>query len=224
MSKPSLLRRAYDASYGRLFAACYDRALSHSEESELGEDRDAIVGSAAGRVLEIGAGTGLNLAHYGDAVTELVLSEPFPPMAARLRARVAEDRRDATIVDAAGESLPFADRSFDAVISTLVLCTVDDQQATLAEIGRVLRPGGRLHFLEHVRAHDDERLARWQDRLHGPWYAFGHGCHCNRDTEAEIGRSPLVIDRIDRTRMRDVPPLVRPMIMGSALLPDDGSD
>lgn len=212
---PSPLRRAYDATYGRLFAAFYDRALSHSEESELGEDRDQIVGGATGSVLEIGAGTGLNLGHYRDSVAELVLSEPFEPMAARLRAKLDDSGREAEIVDAAAEALPFDDDRFDTVVATLVLCTVGDQRAALAEVSRVLKPDGRLLFLEHVRA-EDERLARWQDRLHGPWYAFGHGCHCNRDTESAIVRSGLEIERIERTRMNGVPPLVRPMIMGSA--------
>jgi ubiquinone/menaquinone biosynthesis C-methylase UbiE len=217
MAKRSLLRRAYDATYGRLFAACYDPVLSHSEEGELGEHRDEVIARAAGRVLEIGAGTGLNLAHYRDGVTELVLSEPFDPMAAKLRAKLTADGHGARVVDAAAEQLPFEADSFDVVVSTLVLCTVDDQEAALNEVARVLRPGGRLLFIEHVRA-SEERLARWQDRLHGPWFAFGHGCHCNRDTEAAIERSPLGIESIERRQMTAVPPLVRPMIMGSALL------
>lgn len=217
MRQRSLIRRAYDATYGRLFAALYDRALSHSEETELGEYREEMVSHANGRVLEIGAGTGINLTHYGDGVGDLVLSEPFGPMAARLRAKLGSNGPRAEVVEAPAEQLPFDPDSFDVVVSTLVLCTVDDQEAALAETARVLRPGGRLLFIEHVRS-SEERLARWQDRLHGPWFAFGHGCHCNRDTEAAIERSPLAIERVERHQMTAVPPLVRPMIMGSALL------
>jgi ubiquinone/menaquinone biosynthesis C-methylase UbiE len=217
MAERSPLRKAYDATYGRLFAALYDRALSHSEETELGEHRDEVVAQAKGRVLEIGAGTGLNLTHYGDDVDDLVLSEPFGPMAAKLRAKLGADGPGAEVVAAPAERLPFDPDSFDTVVSTLVLCTVDDQEAALEEAARVLRPGGRLLFIEHVRS-NEERLARWQDRLHGPWFAFGHGCHCNRDTEAAIERSPLAIERLERQQMTAVPPLVRPMIMGSALL------
>lgn len=218
MARRSPIRRAYDATYGRLFAAFYDRALSHAEQEELGDHREEVVAQASGRVLEIGAGTGLNLTHYGDGVSDLVLSEPFGPMATRLRAKLGANGPAADVVEASAERLPFEDDSFDAVISTLVLCTVDDQEAALAEAARVLRPGGRLLFIEHVRA-DEGRLARWQDRLHGPWFALGHGCHCNRDTEAAIDRSPLVIERIERQRMSELPPLVRPTIKGSAALP-----
>ena len=94
------------------------------------------------------------------------------------------------MIEAPAESLPFEDDSFDTVALTLVLCTVPDPPAALREIARVLKPGGRFLFLEHVRA-DEPKLARWQDRLHGPWYLFGDGCHCNRDTLATIEGSPL---------------------------------
>lgn len=216
----SPVRRAYDATYGRLFATFYDRMLAKAEAGPLGEGRAEIVGAASGRTLELGAGTGLNLAHYGDAVTELVLTEPFGPMAARLRDRLAASDtpgREASVIEAPAEALPFEDDSFDSVVATLVLCTVTDQKAALAEIARVLRPGGRLHFFEHVRAETSGR-ARAQNLLHGPWYAIGHGCHCNRDTAATLERSPLGIERLERGEISELGPLVKPVIRGSAVL------
>ena len=115
------------------------------------------------------------------------------------------------MVEAPGEALPFPDDSFDTVALTLVLCTVPDPAAALREIARVLKPGGRFLFLEHVRA-DDPGLAKWQDRLHGPWYVFGHGCHCNRDTLATLKSSPLEVERADRGAIPKSPPLVRPLL------------
>jgi SAM-dependent methyltransferase len=120
------------------------------------------------------------------------------------------------VIEAPGEDLPFDDSSFDTVTLTLVLCTVPDPPAALREVSRVLRPGGRLLFLEHVRA-EDSGLARWQDRLHGAWYLFGNGCHCNRDTLSAIDGSPLELERAERGEVPGAVPLVRPMVTGSAL-------
>ena len=119
-------------------------------------------------------------------------------MTKQLRAKAGGGGRAAEVVEAPGERLPFADESFDTAVGTLVLCTVPDHAATLAEIARVLKPGGRLLFLEHVRA-EEAGLARWQDRLERPWRFLGDGCHCNRDTVATIAASPLR-DRGDRAR------------------------
>lgn len=218
MAEKSAIRKAYDKSYGRLFAAIYDRMLAGAEEAELGEQRGRVVSRAKGRTLEIGAGTGLNLPRYGEGVSELVLTEPFEPMARRLRERQAELGRAAEVVETPAEKLPFEDASFDTVIATLVLCTVDDQARTLAEIGRVLRPGGALHLLEHVRA-ETPGMARAQDILHWPWFAFGHGCHCNRDTAAALEASPLRIEQLERRKVPGLAPIVAPMIVASAALP-----
>jgi ubiquinone/menaquinone biosynthesis C-methylase UbiE len=212
-----VLRAVYDATWGRAFAWGFDRFQQASEEAGMRDRRAELVAQAGGRTLEIGAGTGANVDLYPDAVTALVLTEPFSPMAAQLRKRLARSRRAGTaeVVEVPAEKLPFPADSFDSVACTLVLCSVDDPAATLAEIARVLRPGGRFLFLEHVRAPDPD-LARWQDRLHGPWYLFGHGCHCNRDTLAAIEASSLG-DTVTRTgEIPKVPALVRPMLVGVA--------
>jgi ubiquinone/menaquinone biosynthesis C-methylase UbiE len=212
-----LIRRAYDASYGRLFAALYDRMLAKAEAEELGRYRAEVVGRARGRTLEIGAGTGHNLDHYGPEVGELVLTEPFGPMAARLRRRLAELGRAGEVLEVPAERLPFGSDEFDTVVCTLVLCTVDDQATSLGELARVLKPGGSLLFVEHVRA-DTPGLARAQDLLHGPWYVFGHGCHCNRDTVAAIERSPLAIRSLERGELPGMAPIVKPLVTGEATL------
>lgn len=214
----SPLRRAYDASWGRMFAAGYDRALAATEEAGLRERRRELIAGASGRTLELGAGTGLNLEHYPDAVTELTLTEPFGPMARRLRERVAVGGRSARVIEAPAERLPIDDDSIDTVVVTLVLCTVGDVNAALAEIARVLRPGGRMLFLEHVRSSEPD-LARWQDRLERPWRFVGHDCHCNRDTLASIEGSPLELANVEHGQMPKAAPIVRPLVQGSALAP-----
>jgi SAM-dependent methyltransferase len=210
-----MLKRAYDATWGRAFALGYDRLLAPSEEAGLGEERRKLLAQASGRTLEIGAGTGVNLQHYPPAVSELLLTEPFGPMFAQLREKASASGRPAEVIQAPGESLPLADHSFDTVVLTLVLCTTPDPQAVLREVARVLRPGGLFLFLEHVRA-EQPRLARWQNRLERPWMFFGHGCHCNRDTLATIEASSLEVQGAARGTIPKAAPLVRPMISGSA--------
>jgi ubiquinone/menaquinone biosynthesis C-methylase UbiE len=212
----SAMQRAYDATWGRMFAAGYDRMLAASEEAGLREWRRELLAEASGRTLELGAGTGVNLELYPQAVTELILTEPFEPMARRLRERLAASAREASVVVAPAELLPVEDASIDTVVVTLVLCTVADPAATLAEVQRVLRPGGRLLFLEHVRA-EDPALARWQDRLERPWRFVGHGCHCNRDTVATIESSPLELERVERGRVPKAAGIVKPLAQGVAV-------
>jgi SAM-dependent methyltransferase len=203
------------SAYGSLFARIYDPFLAWGERAGMRQLRRRVLAPARGRVLEIGAGTGLNLPLYPAAVASLTLTEPDPAMAAKLRGGRAAQARSAEVVEAPAEDLPFEDGAFDTVVSTLVLCTVDDQPGALAEIRRVLAPGGTLLFLEHVRA-DGGALERWQDRLHGPWHAFGYGCHCNRDTEAGIAAAGFAVDRLEHGRWRRMPPIVAPLIMGAA--------
>lgn len=204
----------------RLFAAMYDRMMVASEEAGLRERRREVVSRARGRVLEIGAGTGLNLAHYGPEVTQLVLTEPEEPMARRLRERLHAVEAAAPAVAAAevvvtgAERLPFDDGAFDSVVSTLVLCTVTDPQQATAEIRRVLAPGGQLLLFEHVRA-DDPGLAKWQDRLERPWHWVARGCHPNRDVAALL-RSAGFDVQVEPSRIPKAAPLVKPAITGTA--------
>jgi ubiquinone/menaquinone biosynthesis C-methylase UbiE len=208
--------RIYDATWGRAFAALYDRFLEGTEEAGLRDVRREVLAGASGRTIDIGAGTGVNLELFPEAVTDLVLAEPDPHMAKRLRRRLGESSRQAEQVVAPAESLPFEDSSFDTAAFTLVLCTVPDPRAALAEAARVLRPGGRLLFVEHVRS-EDPGLARWQDRLERPWRFIGDGCHCNRDTVASIEAAPFTLESVERGVLPKAPPLVRPLVRGSAV-------
>ena len=197
-------------------ARFYDVFLALSERRGMRTRRRALLAGAHGRVLEIGAGTGLNIDHYPAAVDELVLTEPEPGMCWRLQQRAVASGRDATVVQAGAEDLPFADGSFDAVVSTMVLCTVPDPAAAMAEIRRLLRPGGRLLFIEHVRADDEPRLARWQDRLEAPWRVFGEGCRCNQPTLRLLDEAGLRPTRLGHDRWRGMPRIVAPLVMGEA--------
>jgi ubiquinone/menaquinone biosynthesis C-methylase UbiE len=208
--------RIYDATWGRAFSALYDSGLKAVEEAGLRDMRAELLAGAGGRVVELGAGTGANLEHYPD-VEELVLAEPDPHMTKRLRIRLTTSGRAATIVEAPAERLPLEPASFDTAVVTLVLCTVPDPAAAIAEIARVLKPGGRLLFIEHVRA-EDPRLARWQDRLEKPWRFLADGCHCNRDTEAMISDSRFELTEIEHDHTPKALPLVDPLIRGSAAL------
>jgi ubiquinone/menaquinone biosynthesis C-methylase UbiE len=209
--------RIYDATWGRAFAAIYDRGLQATEEAGLRQMRRELLAGAGGRVLEIGAGTGANLDLYPDGVEELVLLEPDPHMAKRLRAKLAEADRTATVVESPAERVPYEDASFDTAVATLVLCTVPDPEAALAEASRVLRPGGKLLFVEHVRS-ENPGLAHWQDRLERPWRFLGDGCHCNRDTVATIEAAQFELEEIQRGRMPKAPPIVTPLAFGSAVV------
>lgn len=211
--------RLYDATWGRLFAATYDRGLKATEEGGLRQMRAELLAGAGGRTIELGAGTGVNLDLYPETVTELVLTEPGPHMAKRLRARVAESMREAEVVEAPAERLPFESASFDTAVATLVLCTVPDPVTTVAELARVLKPGGKLLFVEHVRA-EDPAGAVWQDRLERPWRFFADGCHCNRDTLAMLAASRFELGQVEHGRTPKAPPIVRPLIRGSAVLRD----
>ena len=201
--------------WGWAFAAGYDRVMAGPEKAALGRHRAALIARARGSVLEIGGGTGANLPFYGKEVEELIITEPEEPMARRLERKLAGYSLPIRVVDARAEELPFDEESFDFVVSTLVLCTVDDQARALDEIHRVLKPSGQLVFLEHVRS-DDPRLSRWQDRLHGVQVRVGHGCHCNRSTLENIERASFSIAELEHDRIRRAPPIVRPLIAGVA--------
>jgi ubiquinone/menaquinone biosynthesis C-methylase UbiE len=200
--------------WSRLVAAIYDPSLALGERRGMRDRRQRLLRGARGTVLEIGAGTGLNLTHYPDELDALVLSEPLDPMARRIESRIRQTGVDASVLRAGAESLPLETASVDTVVSTLVLCTVPDPEAALSEIRRVLRPSGRLLFVEHVRA-DTTRRSRWQNRLAGPWRAFAAGCRCNQETLEMIERV-LHVRRLDREDWLGMPGIVRPLIIGEA--------
>ena len=214
---PAPVGRIYDATWGRGFAALYDVGLRATEEAGLREMRRQLLEGVRGRVLDVGAGTGANIGLFGPQASEIVFCEPDPHMAKRLRRKLSASGRGGSVVEAPAERLPFEDASFDTAVFTLVLCTVPDPAAALAEVARVLRPGGRLLFVEHVRA-EDPGLARWQDRLERPWHFFADGCHCNRDTVSTIESSALTLEHVERAEMPKSPPVVKPLAMGSATL------
>jgi ubiquinone/menaquinone biosynthesis C-methylase UbiE len=218
--------KVYDATWGRAFARFYDRALKATEENGLGAMRAELLAGARGRVIEIGAGTGVNIDLYGDGIEDLTLAEPDPHMAARLRARLetgegahagAAVQAPKHLIEAPAEALPFADDTFDTAVATLVLCTIPDPVAAIAELARVLKPGGRLLFIEHVRSDDPDR-ARWQDRLEKPWRFMADGCYCNRDTEAMLSGSVFQVETVEHGKMPKAMPIVRPLIRGTAVL------
>ena len=204
------------SALGRFVPRLYDLTMASVERAGLREQRRALLAEARGRTLELGAGTGANLALYGDAVTELVLTDPVGPMVGALEKAVLAAARPATVVRARAAELPFADDRFDTVVATLVLCTVPDAAAALAEIDRVLAPGGRFLFLEHVRS-ADARVARWQDRWNPVQNVVGGGCNGNRDTAAVLAASALGVERCDAGRLPRAPAVLRPTITGAAV-------
>jgi len=180
-----------------LFARLYAR-MAAKETAEVLEHRRQLLAGLSGRVLEVGAGSGVNFAHYPPEVNEVIAVEPEP----YLRALARDAARSATVrvsvIDGAAEHLPVEDESCDAAVAALVLCSVADQRRALGELRRVLRPGGELRFYEHVRSHKTG-IARSQeavDRLFWP-RAFGN-CHTARDTPAAIERAGFVIERQER--------------------------
>jgi ubiquinone/menaquinone biosynthesis C-methylase UbiE len=201
--------------YERFSARIYDPFVWLGEKRGMAGRRRELLAAARGRVLEIGAGTGLNLRHYPAEIDELVLSEPVPSMARRLERRAVKRTEQPRVVVAPAERLPFPDDAFDTVVSTLVLCTVHEPDHALAEIRRVLKPGGSLLFIEHVRS-DTERWARWQDRLARPWAAFASGCRCNRNTLELVEASGLRLADVHRAKWGGMPSVVRPLAIGNA--------
>lgn len=198
--------------YAPVFTAIYDPLLAWGERTGMRDLRREVLFAATGEVLELGAGTGLNINVYPPTVASLTLTEPEASMVKRLQHLDGHPR----VVQAGAENLPFDDDAFDTVVSTLVLCTVEDPDQALREVRRVLRPGGTLLLIEHVRS-SRPRLARIQDRLHRPWRAIGYGCNCNRDTTKALRSAGF-----DTTGLRDaqwprMPAIVRPLIAGPAL-------
>ncbi len=204
-----------------LFARVYDRAVAKTEEACFQAWRADLLSGLSGTVVELGAGTGANLAHYPASVERLVVTEPEPAMLAQLRDRLdrVADGVDVEVQRAAASSIPVGDDEADAVVVTLVLCSVPEPAAVLAEIRRVLRPGGKLVFLEHVAAEDRPDRLKWQRRLDHVWPFFVGGCHLTRRTEASIAEAGFSLGEVTRESARKAAPVVRPTIRGIATAP-----
>jgi ubiquinone/menaquinone biosynthesis C-methylase UbiE len=197
-----------------LFARVYAR-VGHLMDAEIGDHRRRLLAGLTGRVLKVGAGNGLNFPHYPVTVTEVLAVEPESYLRRQALAAARQAPVPIRVTDGTAEALPAPEATVDAVVASLVLCTVADPDQALAEVDRVLRPGGRLRFYEHVRA-EDPRLARWQDRLQRPWGWVVGGCHPNRDTVAAIAAAGLRLVQLDRFDLQAMPPLARPHVLGVA--------
>jgi ubiquinone/menaquinone biosynthesis C-methylase UbiE len=190
------------------FARFYERISAASEQRGTAEQRTRALAGLAGRVIELGAGNGLNFAHYPATVTEVVAVEPEDRLRALAEQAAQQSTVDVRVVAAHADDLPFADGTFDAAVASLVLCSVPDPRGALTELRRVLTPTGELRFFEHVRSTKPLRgLA--QDMLTPLWSRLGGGCHLNRDTTADIRAAGFTIKELDRViyaPMRFAPP------------------
>jgi ubiquinone/menaquinone biosynthesis C-methylase UbiE len=174
--------------------------------------RERVVAPAAGRVLELGVGTGLNLAHYS-ASAIVTAVDPNQDMLDRAKPRVREARTAVRFAIAEAEALPFQDESFDDVVATLVFCSVRAPMRALADVRRVLKPAGRLRFFEHVRS-DNAGWARFQDVVTPIWNVIADGCCPNRPTVATMERAGFALESLDRFSLGLYP--TRPMVLGTA--------
>lgn len=205
-----------------IHAKLYDWFMTKPEAHCLRAWRADLLGALQGDVLELGAGTGLNLPHYPESVERLVLTEPDRHMRRRLERRVADEPGRAAsveVVQASAESLAQPDASFDYVVSTLVLCSVGSVEPALAEAHRVLKPGGALVFLEHVAAEDRPRRLRWQRRIEPLWKRLMGNCHLTRRAAEAIEAAGFVLEGCQRDSMRKAAPWVRPTVRGKARKP-----
>lgn len=194
--------------------------MARAEDACLRDWRQQLLEQARGEVLEIGAGTGASIDSYSARVTRLVLTEPEQHMRKILAAKVNRHARDGIVVaDCRAEAIDAGDAAFDTVVTSLVCCSVTDLQACLQEIMRVLKPGGRLIFLEHVAAAEGSSRRRWQDWINPLWKTLMGNCHLNRETEQAIVAGGFEIERIERESMRKALPIVRPTIRGIAIKP-----
>ncbi|MDQ4145996.1 MAG: class I SAM-dependent methyltransferase [Actinomycetota bacterium] len=198
----------------RVFAGLYPRLIKSSEEKWLRAHRARVLGEVSGAVVEIGAGSGLNLEHYTSSVTSLVLTEPNPHLISRLREAASRLNPEAEIVETPADSLPGPDGSADFVVSTLVLCSVPDVAGVLGEIKRVLKPDGGLVLLEHVRG--EGRVENLQRYLEPITKIVGRGCHVTRETRAELEAAGFDTSEVQDVWVEHEPKIYGPHIVGTA--------
>lgn len=162
---------------------------------QLGPYRERVIGAAEGRVLEIGVGSGLNLARYPPAVRELLALEPDPKLISMARDK-SPGTRPLNFLEASAEEIPLENGSVDTVISTWTMCSIPDIRRALEEMRRVLRPGGRLLFAEHGLS-PEPGVRKWQNRLDPLWHRVSGGCHLNRPIEEVIGTAGFRMDHLE---------------------------
>lgn len=183
------------------FARAYLKLSAAAEGRGVAGHRVRLLAGLSGRVIEVGAGNGLNFGHYPTAVTDVVAVEPDDTLRVVAERAAGEAPVPVRVVAGHAEALPGADGSFDAAVASLVLCSVPDQGRALAEIARVLRPGGLLVFYEHVRS--AQTVVGWVEDLLTPvWQRAAGGCHPNRDTVQAVERAGFVVDVVDRFSFR----------------------
>jgi ubiquinone/menaquinone biosynthesis C-methylase UbiE len=203
--------------YSFFMAELYDATMRRCEARCLGKWRSELLSGTTGDVLEVGAGTGINLQHYSERIENLILSEPDAHMRRHLKRRIEHSgNKNVTIADFPVDAIDYPDESFDGVVSTLVMCSVADQPTGLKEIYRLLRPDGSFFFIEHVVARNDPRLLRWQRILEPLWAAMCGNCHITMDTEGAIKGAGFAVDRIESLSMLGAPAVVKPVIKGVA--------
>ncbi len=200
------------------FARRYDRLTERMEDAWLREARADLLAGLSGTVVELGAGTGRNLGHYPASLDRLVLTEPTAAMRDQLRTRVAgaDLAFPVEIVDATADRLPLGDGSADAVVSTLVLCSVPALGPVAAELRRVLRPGGELRLIEHVAA---ERgwAHRIQTRLDPVWNWIEGSCHLDHETRTALAAGGFDVSGVSESVQRGMPPLFHRIARGVAV-------
>jgi ubiquinone/menaquinone biosynthesis C-methylase UbiE len=212
-TKPETVRHPF-------FARLFERISRKAEEAGQAEHRRDMLAGLSGRVIEVGAGNGLNFAHYPTQVTEVVAIEPEPYLRKRAQEAAARAHLTVEVVDGVASRLPVDDETFDAAVASLVLCSVPDQDQALAEVHRVLRPGGELRFYEHVIS-QRPGFARFQRAVAPAWPLVAGGCHTDRDTAAAIRRAGFEVDELREFDFRpgilELP--VTPRILGRARRP-----
>ena len=168
--------------------------------------RARLIPAAQGRVLEIGIGSGLNLLYYGAIVEQVIGLDPSPKLLAMAREAGRRTSVPLELIENSAETIPLYNRSIDTIVTTWTMCSVPDVQRALGEMRRVLKPGGRLLFVEHGRS-PDPGVRRWQDRLTPVWRRVGGGCHLNRAISDLIENAGFQIERIESGYMRGPKPM-----------------